>query len=1354
MKKTYRKVILRTMKSSVSRLAAIAAIVALGVGLLAGLFAMPINMRTAADAYFDRMYIHDLRIVSPLGLTEDDVAVVEKTQGVTDVMPAHFTDVFIDAGEEKNIVTRVHSLPTDQIEEREPVGYLNRIEVLEGRLPLRRAECVLVAGGGVGGVGALGVGGTVRLSGTNGDISDTLYDTEYKVVGIVRTAYYCSLADRESASIGNGTVAMKMYVPEECFSQKVYSEIFAAVAGAWELRGESAEYEALVAEVAERIEAASGARCEARYKEVKEEGERELDKARTELAKARSEADEKLADAADQLAEGRDEVEDGETELDRAKRQIEQGEKELSQQIQTLPDTLTQKQQELADGKAALLDAQQQIAEGEREIERGRAQLEAKKEEIAAGRQTLKEKRQELADAKRELSDAKQEISDAKTQLSMTRQLLVTARKMLLSLEPSLSEAESQRDDLGAKLPPLQANVESARAKYAQACETLGMAELEQAYAAAQKDKADRQAAEAASQAAQQAVTDSVRAYMQAAGWTPISGGYTKTEEDGTAATWTDSEAEADWAQYSPDAPALLQARTDAAAALEAFPSAESLETAEITAWGKLSAAQVAVSPQKIALEAAQAELDVAQSAYDMADTSVNSLRGQMEDAKKDIASYEKEIADGEAQITAGEAQIAAGEAQIAEGEKQLAEAEAQIDAGLPQLEEAEAQLDAAEDALWEGKKQLAEAEKQVSVGQMQLEMAPDLARLQIELAEKQLASAREQYEAGLEAWESGKTEFEKGEKEYERQKKSAAERLADAEEQIAEAQRELDDLEVPEWMVLDRGSHVGWSGFLSNVDKLEAITTVFPVFFFLVAALVALTTMTRMVEEERLQIGTLKALGYKRGQIMLKYLLYAWIATLLGGAVGLAFGFTAIPLVIWNAYGIMYSIPDFHCLFHPYIALAGVGAALLCTTFATLNACSQTLREWAAQLLLPKAPKAGKRIFLERITPIWSRMKFTHKVTARNLLRYKKRFFMTVVGVAGCTALLVTGFGLQDSIGDIIAKQFGDIFTYDFMLTLSSSRALENKDFTAHMDDAAQVKSYLPVRQERTEVEQGGDECPVYLFTPSDSSRMGGMIDLHERKSRRAVPLTDDGIVVTEKFAERLKLSTGDSVTVENTDGKKATFPITGIAENYVENYIYLTPENYERAYGTTPTPNSVLGTLAEGAADEDEAFSAALLDVSGVAGFTWMSVMRRSLDDTIESINYVVYVVILCAGMLAFVVLYNLLNINITERTKEIATIKVLGFFEREVGAYVSRESNVLTLIGMCVGLVLGIFLHAFIMRTVEVDLVMFGRQVKPLSFVYSAALTVVFSVLVDLVLRRKLRNISMVESMKAPE
>ena len=435
-------------------------------------------------------------------------------------------------------------------------------------------------------------------------------------------------------------------------------------------------------------------------------------------------------------------------------------------------------------------------------------------------------------------------------------------------------------------------------------------------------------------------------------------------------------------------------------------------------------------------------------------------------------------------------------------------------------------------------------------------------------------------------------------------------------------------------------------------------------------------------------------------------------------------------------------------------LAVLGVGAALLCTSAATLNACGQTLKEWAAQLLLPKAPKAGKRIFLERITPVWKRMKFTHKVTARNLFRYKKRFFMTVIGVAGCTALLVTGFGLKDSISDIVSKQFGKVFTYDFLVTLSKESALKDAGFQALMDAPEQVMSYLPVQQERISLDVDGQSYDVYLFVPEDEARLDNFIDLHERKSGAAVPLTDDGVVITEKFSDEAGLSPGDTLTLENGEGREGTFTVTGVAENYVENYVYMTPSVYEDAYGSALEYNSVLGILPDDAQDVDEAFSTSLLEVDGVAGLTQMSSMRSSLDDTIASINYVVYVIILCAGMLAFVVLYNLMNINITERTKEIATIKVLGFFEREVEAYVYRESNVLTVIGMLLGLVGGIFLHMFIMRTVEVDMVMFGRDIKPLSFVLSAVLTVVFSLLVNLGMKRKLRNISMVESMKAPE
>lgn len=1189
---------LRTMKGTFSRFIAIAAIVALGVGLLSGLMAMPIDMRTTIDEYFDRQNMHDLRIVSPLGLTDDDVAAIAAVDGVDEVMPAYMTDMFVDAGEKKNIVTRIHSLPTGQIEEKEPENYLNRLDVVEGRLPIQRNECVLVEGNVIDGTGPLSVGNTLTIAATNGDVSGTLADTEFKIVGIVRTSYYFSV-DRESATIGDGTVALKMYVGEESFSQEAYSEIFATVAGAQALDSASDEYQAAVDAVADRVEAVSGARCTARYNEVKTDTEQKLADARQELEDAKAEAAEKLGDAEEQLDEGRAELEDAQAQLDSAKNQIASGEKELQANKESLPGTLTQKQQELAAGQAALIDAKAQIEENE----------------------AL-------------LNDKKQELADAKAQLAAAKQLVAT-------LEPTVAEGEARLPELAAALPALREAAAAAQETYDAAAAAADLSGKQAAYEAAQ--------------------------------------------------------SRANTAQSERDA---AQVELDTA------------NTALNAAQAEYSAAQTAVAPAKAALDTANAQLASAQAAYDTSSAALAAARTQLDTAK--------------AQITEAEPQIAEGEKQLADGQQQLSAA----------------------------KKQVLEAEKQIASGETALNLAPGLAQLQLELAQSKLDSAKAQYEDGLAQLEDGKAELEDGEAEYEKQKKDVEQQLADAEAEIADGEQKLAELEVPEWMILDRTSHVSASSYLSNVDKLEAITTVFPIFFFLVAALVALTTMTRMVEEERLQIGTLKALGYKRGQIMFKYLFYAWVATLVGGAAGLAFGFTVIPIVIWNAYGTMYTIPGFRCLFHASLAVLGVGAALLCTSAATLNACGQTLKEWAAQLLLPKAPKVGKRIFLERITPVWKRMKFTHKVTARNLFRYKKRFFMTVIGVAGCTALLVTGFGLKDSISDIVSKQFGKVFTYDFLVTLSKESALKDAGFQALMDAPEQVTSYLPVQQERISLDVDGQSYDVYLFVPEDEARLDNFIDLHERKSGAAVPLTDDGVVITEKFSDEAGLSPGDTLTLENGEGREGTFTVTGVAENYVENYVYMTPSVYEDAYGSALEYNSVLGILPDDAQDVDEAFSTSLLEVDGVAGLTQMSSMRSSLDDTIASINYVVYVIILCAGMLAFVVLYNLMNINITERTKEIATIKVLGFFEREVEAYVYRESNVLTVIGMLLGLVGGIFLHMFIMRTVEVDMVMFGRDIKPLSFVLSAVLTVVFSLLVNLGMKRKLRNISMVESMKAPE
>ena len=681
------------------------------------------------------------------------------------------------------------------------------------------------------------------------------------------------------------------------------------------------------------------------------------------------------------------------------------------------------------------------------------------------------------------------------------------------------------------------------------------------------------------------------------------------------------------------------------------------------------------------------------------------------------------------AALDAAPGQLEDARAQIAQQEKTLAEGEAQLAAG-----EAEYQKQAAV---------LREAEKEIASGKTSLSMAPALAQLQMQLAEEQLEEAKAEVTDGKAQLEEAKQQLADGKAE-----------LDDAKQQLADGEQALAELEVPEWFLLTRSENVSYASFEMNIEKVDAVAKVFPVFFFLVAALVALTTMTRMVEEDRLQIGTLKALGYGKGSIMAKYLLYALAASVLGSAFGLAVGLTLLPTVIWNAYTMMYELPKLYCLFNARFALFSSLTAIACVLAATLNACWATLHEVPAQLMLPRAPKAGKRIFLEHIPFIWRRMKFTHKVAARNLLRYKKRFFMTVTGIAGCTALLLTGFGLHDSISDIVYKQFGDIFLYDVSITVKDAAKAESGALADVLADGDAVKDALLVHQEKITSHFNGEAFSTYLMVPENSAGFPDFVDLRTRKGGTPVPFSETGVVITEKMAERGGFSIGSQITLENADGDTGTFTVDGIAENYVENYVYLSAETYEHGFGAAPVFNTVLAISADPSGEGRDALSARLLGTDGVSSVSFTSDLKTSFSGMLQKIDIIVVVLIVAAGLLAYVVLYNLTNINIAERVKEIATIKVLGFYDKEVYAYVYRENIVLSLIGTLTGLVLGIFLHMFVIYTVEVDATMFGRSIKFWSYAASAGLTILFSLLVNLAMRRKLRNISMVESMKAPE
>lgn len=765
----------------------------------------------------------------------------------------------------------------------------------------------------------------------------------------------------------------------------------------------------------------------------------------------------------------------------------------------------------------------------------------------------------------------------------------------------------------------------------------------------------------------------------------------------------------------------------------------------------RLSQMESQYSEGKAALEQGKAQLNgaIAQAQQVLEDSSAT-------EEEKAAAQGTIAYAQGALQALAPkEAELASARAQLDDGHRQLASAADEIRSGQLAINDAEDQLAEAEETLVKNRKEAEEKwielqDKKVDAQQQLADARQEIADGKVDLAdgEKELADA--------------KVELADAQKEYDEKKAEADEKLTDAERQIADAEQEIADIETPDWYVLSRDDDTVYAGFEQDADRINAISLVFPVFFFLVAALVCLTTMTRMIEEERTQIGVLKALGFGKGAILGKYLFFAGATTIVGALIGLTIGFQVFPRVIWAAYGIMYNTPSIQTPFNVKYALLATIVFLICTIGSTFAACWTELMSSPANLIRPKPPKNGKRVFLENIPFLWKRLSFTKKLTARNILRYKKRFFMTVIGIAGCTALMLTGFGLKDSINGIVSNQFENLWHYDMQLSFvheirADEPTLRQEEALAAIGDDERIQKSLLVHQETTTAHSAKTDQTVstVLFVPQDTDTVTDFITFHERRGKTPVAFPKEGgAVLTEKLAKELGLGMGDTVTLEDVDNRRYDFTVAGIIENYVYHYAYVSPAEYERVTGKECTYQGMLAmTDGSGAAFENK-LSNDLLAQEEIAGISFTSAITDNFTKIFDRLDLVVLVLIVSASLLAFVVLYNLTNININERLREIATIKVLGFYDREVDSYIYRENAILTLIGILAGCVLGIFLHQYVMRIAEVNIVMFGRDILPLSYLWAALLTAAFAGIVNFVMHFRLKRVSMVESLKSIE
>ncbi len=723
-------------------------------------------------------------------------------------------------------------------------------------------------------------------------------------------------------------------------------------------------------------------------------------------------------------------------------------------------------------------------------------------------------------------------------------------------------------------------------------------------------------------------------------------------------------------------------------------------------------------------------------------DDLVADAQAKLDDAQNDLdekmAEAEKELGDALKEIEDGEEEIASHEQEIADGKEDIELARNTLNSSEKDLTEQETQLLAMEAML--PPEQYQTNLVQIQVGKAQIEAA----RKELDEKEQELLDAEEELVQAKEDLEQGSADYEEAKEEFETE-------TADAQLKIDDARAELDDIEKPKSYALTRNTNIGYACFESDSNIVAAIADVFPAFFFLVAALICMTTMNRMVEEQRTQIGVLKALGYSNPAIMGKFMFYAGSAALFGAVVGFIGGTWLFPAVIWQAYGIMYNIGEITYLFDGLLAAVSIVAALLCSVGTAYLSCRYELYSAPANLIRPKAPKSGKRILLERISFIWSRMKFLHKVSVRNLFRYKKRFFMMILGIGGCSALLVTGLGLRDSIMGIVDQQYDKIQIYD--MEISFSEALSPDDRTLFSEETAGFLKETAFRyEESVDITFNGMTKSLYLEIPENVDKIRTFVDLHTTAGE-PIPYPQEGeAVISAKIAKNLGIKAGDSVTLLDNDMRQLTVTVTDICENFVYNYIYINKETYKNQLGTEPEYKSAYAFVRD---DTDiHKSAAAISDRKHVLSVSVISDLRERISTMMESMNYIVALIILCAGFLAFIVLYNLTNINITERIREIATIKVLGFYAKETADYVFRENLLLTGIGAVIGLLLGKWLHWFVMHNINIDMISFKTYIAPISYVWSILLTFVFAMLVNGLMFFKLEKINMAESLKSVE
>lgn len=982
----------------------------------------------------------------------------------------------------------------------------------------------------------------------------------------------------------------------------------------------------------------------------------------------------------------------------------------------------------IADGRceiryqAVVGEAQDKIDEANQEIEDAQKALSDAKTELDDGWKAL-------SDGKKEVSDNEKTLEDGKTLLAQKEQELREGQKAIQDGWASYQSGISEADRNQAVLNKKKSELEAAEQTLNESIQALDHAKAKFTEAQEQIDEGRRQIESGRQELAdaQTQLTDSKsqleNAYTQADnGIKSIDGGLTELSGAISGLNGQIEQLEA----------AVAAGQTELSEQLDA---AKSQLSDLMSQKEELTAQKSQLEAQRSAVENGLTELAGQQQALDAKKREILPVLDANEEAlNKHQAELDSEIAKTQPQLDKAQQEIDDGRAQLESGRTELSSGQAQINAVYAKLAEAKKTLIEQQGVIDSGQSQINEQKEKLSDAEEQLSDA----KKEIEENEQKLKDAQKEYDDAVEENTS---------------------KIEDGKADIQKAEADLKKLEVPKWYVLNRDYVQTCVEYAQDAERIGAIGNVFPVIFFLVAALVSLTTMTRMVEEERTQIGTLKALGYSKASIAAKYILYAVLATVSGGVIGTLIGQKILPYIIMRAYGIVYvTLTDYATPLHFGYTVTSILAAIVSTAVAVIAACYKELHAVPAQLMRPEAPKGGKRVLMERITFIWKHLSFSYKATVRNLFRYKKRFFMTVLGIGGCMGLLLVGFGLKDSIMTIGDRQFNVLRIYDGEITLNDEAdEAQRQAVYQSLESEPNVEEIMFCHEETVDVSEddaGLGGRSAYLFVPSELDRMDDFIVLQDRLTKKRYALDDDGAVISEKLAKLLSVSEGDNIYIEIDDMKRVPVKVTHVVENYFYHYIYMSPAMYEKIFKEAPDYMKIFMKNKEASVEYEKEFSSKYLLDENISGINFVRTTSDRIAEMIGSMDAIIYVIIISAGLLAFIVLYNLNNINISERKRELATLKVLGFYDGEVSQYVLRENILLTVFGSIFGIIFGIILHRYVILTAEIDMMMFGRNIYFRSYILSIIFTFGFSFLVNLVMHFKLKKIDMIESLKSVE